>query len=54
MKMIYFFFTANETDYHKKGFALSLVLKGRVFGTHKWPIALKVVYSPGPSCSKAD
>ena len=46
MKMIYFFFTANETDYHKKGFALSLVLKGRVFGTHKWPIALKVVYSP--------
>ena len=45
MKMI-FFFTANETDYHKKGFGLSLILKGRVFGTQKWPMALKVVYSP--------
>ena len=40
-----FVFTANETDYHKKGFALSLFLKGRVFRTQKWPVALKVVYS---------
>ena len=40
-----FVFTANETDYHKKGVALSLVLIGRVFRTQKWPIALKVVYS---------
>ena len=28
----------NKTHYHDKGFALSLVLKVRVFGTPKWPI----------------
>ena len=27
---------ANEAHYHKKGFALSLVFKVRVFGTQKW------------------
>ena len=36
MKMI--FNDANKTHFHNKGFALSLVLKVRVFGTQKWPI----------------
>ena len=27
-----------ETSFHKKGFALGLVLRVRVFGTRKWPI----------------
>ena len=29
---------ANKTHLHKKGCALGLILKGRVFGTQKWPI----------------
>ena len=29
---------ANETHFHKKGCAPSLILKVRVFGTRKWPI----------------
>ena len=34
MKMFfYFYFYANKTHFHKKGFALSLVLKVRIFGT---------------------
>ena len=37
MKMI-FNYDANKTHFHNKGFALSLVLKVRVFGTRKWPI----------------
>ena len=28
----------NKTHFHKKGWAPSLVLKVRVFGTRKWPI----------------
>ena len=32
------FFYANKTHFHKKGIALSLVLKVRVFGTRKWPL----------------
>ena len=32
MKM-FFYFYANKTHFHKKGFALSLVLKVRSFGT---------------------
>jgi len=28
----------NKTHFHKKGCALSLILKVRVFGTRKWPI----------------
>ena len=28
-----------EKTFHKKGFALGLILKERVFGTRKWPIA---------------
>ena len=29
----------NKTHFHKKGCAPSLILKVRVFGTRKWPIA---------------
>ena len=29
---------ASKTHFHKKGFALSLILKARVFRTRKWPI----------------
>ena len=38
--LVWNFFSSdvNETHYHKKGFALSLVLKVRVSGTRKWPI----------------
>ena len=39
MKMI-FNYDANKTHFHNKGFALSLVLKVRFFGTRKWPINL--------------
>ena len=28
---------SNKTHFHKKGFALRLVLKVTVFGTRKWP-----------------
>ena len=38
VKMI-FNYDANKTHFHNKGFALSLVLKVRCFGTRKWPIA---------------
>ena len=31
-------YDANKTQFHNKGFALSLVLKVRFFGTRKWPI----------------
>ena len=37
MKMS-FNYDANKTHFHNKGFALSLVLKVRFFGTRKWPI----------------
>ena len=37
MKMIFSYY-ANKTHFHNKGFALSLVLKVRFFGTRKWPI----------------
>ena len=36
MEMIYSY--ANKTNFHKKGFARSLVLEVRVFGTRKWPV----------------
>ena len=39
MKMI-FNYHANKTYFHNKGFALSLVLKVRFFGTRKWPIGM--------------
>ena len=31
---------ANKTHFHKKGCTLGLILKVRVFGTRKWPIAM--------------
>ena len=37
MEMI-FHSHANKTHFHKKGCALGLILKVRVFGTRKWPI----------------
>ena len=37
MKMC-FYSHVNNTHFHEKGFALSLVLKVEVFGTPKWPI----------------
>ena len=33
-----FYYHANKTHFHKKGFALGLILRVRVFGTRKWPI----------------
>ena len=39
MEMI-FHSHANKTHFHKKGCALSLILKVRAFGTQKWPIGL--------------
>ena len=36
MEMI-FHSHANKTHFHKKGLALGLILKVRVFGTRKWP-----------------
>ena len=36
VKMI-FNYDANKTHFHNKGFAFSLVLKVRYFGTRKWP-----------------
>ena len=39
MKMIFNYHT-NKTYFHNKGFALSLVLKVRFFGTRKWPILI--------------
>ena len=37
MEMI-FHSRANKTHFHKKGCALSFILKVRVFGTRKWPL----------------
>ena len=37
---IIFNYDANKTHFHNKGFALSLVLKVKLFGTRKWPIKL--------------
>ena len=41
MKTI-FNYDANKTHFHKKGFAISLVLKASVFGTRKWPIIVSL------------
>ena len=34
-----FHFHENKTHFHKKGCALRLILKVRVFETRKWPVA---------------
>ena len=39
MKMS-FNYDANKTHFQNKGFALSLVLKVKFFGTQKWPLVL--------------
>ena len=38
-----FYYHANKTHFHKKGFALALVLRVRVFGTWKWPILFSLI-----------
>ena len=35
---------ANKTQFHKKGCALSLILKVRDFGTRKWPIVHQTAF----------
>ena len=45
MKMS-FNYDANKTHFHNKGFALSLVLKVRFFGTRKWPIMARSAFLP--------
>ena len=35
-----FNYDANKTHFHNKGFALSLVLKVRFYGTRKWRIQI--------------
>ena len=45
MKMI-FHSHANKTHFHKKGCAFGLILKVRVFGTRKWPIAAMLQWAP--------
>ena len=49
MKLFFLILIYIKLIFHNKGFALSLVLKARVFGTRKWPIRAKGVsekYSP--------
>ena len=47
MEMI-FHSHSNKTHFHKKGCALGLILKVRVFGTRKWPIRqFKVAWETG-------
>ena len=41
-----FNYDANKTHFHNKGFALSLVLKVKLFGTRKWPICLAQIKNP--------
>ena len=44
MKIIIIFYShGNKTHAHKKGFALSVVLKVRVFVTQKWPLVINVI-----------
>ena len=42
----FFYYHANKTHFHKKGFALGLVLRVRVFGTRKWPISYRLAGWP--------
>ena len=46
MKMISYSH-ANKTHFQNTGFALSLVLKVRCFGTRKWPIQLSIAGEGG-------
>ena len=40
---------ANKTHFHEKACALGLILKVRVFGTRKWPIAFLPISLTSPS-----
>ena len=42
----FFIFMQINFFFHKKGFALGIVLKGRVFETWKWPVGCKVFLHP--------
>ena len=53
MKMI-FHAHANKTLLHKKCCVLNLILKVRVFGTLKWPIAVTVVVAKAPYKHEGD
>ena len=44
---IIFLSHANKTHFHKKSCAPSLILKVRVFGTRKWPIAKRFLLRDG-------
>ena len=44
-----FYYHANKTHFHKKGFALGFILRVRVFGTRKWPISLRVLITTNRS-----
>ena len=46
-----FYSHANKTHFHKKGFALNLVLKMRIFGTWNRPIANTCVVTVEPVSS---
>ena len=50
MKMI-LYYHAIKTHFHKKGFALGLVLRVRVFGTRKWPISTYQVTADGETAA---
>ena len=41
MILMIFYSHVNKTHFHSKGFALSLILKARVFGTQKWPLLVQ-------------
>ena len=41
-----FYFHANKTYFHKKGFALSLIYRVRVFVTRKWSVTVYTSTSP--------
>ena len=52
MKMIFNYY-ANISHFHNKGFALSLVLKVRFFGTRKWPILVRILSKYGVRSNRA-
>ena len=42
---VIFHYHANKPHFHKTGYATSLILKVRVFGTWKWPIVFNDSYN---------
>ena len=47
-----FWLFVDFVDFDKKGFALSVFLNVRVFGTRKWPIQALILLSPVTDLSK--